>query len=66
VQSLNSAYITTIEFLVFSKITGSLPPTPIHNVSIHDDVNVADPSYNYPDNVDILSEEKRMEHNMCL
>lgn len=53
-QSLNSSYATTIEFLVLSKITGSLPHAPIHNVSISDNVNVADPSFNYPGNIDVL------------
>jgi len=45
---------STIEFLVLSKITGSLPHTPIHNVSIPDNVNVADPSFNCPGNIDVL------------
>ncbi|XP_008182367.1 uncharacterized protein LOC103309231 [Acyrthosiphon pisum] len=54
VQSLNSSYVTTIEFLVLSKITGSLPHTPIRAVSIPDNVNVADPSFNCPGNIDVL------------
>lgn len=54
VQSLNSSYITTVEFLVLSKITGSLPHTPIRAISIPDNVNVADPSFNCPNNVDVL------------
>lgn len=54
VQSLNTSYATTIEFLVLSKITGSLPHTPIHTVSIPDNVNVADPTFNCPGNIDVL------------
>lgn len=54
VQSLNGSYPTTIEFLVLSKITGSLPHTPIRTVSIPDNVNVADPSFNCPGNIDVL------------
>jgi len=54
VQSLNSSYVTTIEFLVLSKITGSLPHTPTRTVSIPDNVNIADPLFNCPGNIDVL------------
>ncbi|CAI6376040.1 unnamed protein product [Macrosiphum euphorbiae] len=54
INSLNNSYSTIIDLLVLSKITGPLPRTSIRSVNVPSDIYMADPSFNYPGNIDIL------------